>query len=170
MSVTPKQSWADRARRRPLFFWIALLLGAGMLGAYLFEGAMIWRYGTLVRDTGWQPERRHGQWIVRAVDPQSVAARKLQAGDVILAINDDVRIARIDSSYVWPQVLKQDTYTLAIQRGPEQRRVELQMELRHDYRIWEASFPTLPPVSAFMWSGCCSVYSSLKNASRGSPH
>ncbi len=101
MSVKPKQSWADRARRRPLFFWIALLLGAGMLGAYLFAGAMIWRYGTLVRDAGWQPERRHGQWIVRAVDPQGVAAGKLQAGDVILAINDDARIARIDSSSVW---------------------------------------------------------------------
>src|SRR4029077_15608997 len=41
---------------------------------------------------------------------------------------------RVDSSYVWPDVLKQDTYTLAIQRGPEQRRVELQMEVRHDYR------------------------------------
>ena len=52
----------------------------------------------------------------------------------ILAINDDSRIARIDSSYVWPEVLKQDTYTLTIPRGPEQRRVELQMELRHDNR------------------------------------
>lgn len=132
--MTPKEPWADRTRRKPLFFWIALLIGAGMLGAYLFAGAMIWRYGTLVRDSGWQPERRHGQWIVRAVDPQSVAAGKLQPGDVILAVNDDARIARIDSSYVWSASLNQDTYTLAIQRGPEQRRLELQMEKRHDYR------------------------------------
>src|SRR5438552_153289 len=134
MSVTPKQSLGDRAYRRPLFFWIALLLGALMLSVYFFTAAMIWRYGTLVRDSGWQPERRHGQWVVRAVDPQGAAAGKLQAGDVILAINDDARIARIDSSYVWPEVLKQDTYTLAIQRGPEQRRVVLQMEIRHDHR------------------------------------
>ena len=132
--MTPKQSWADRARRKPLYFWIALLLGAGMLGAYLFEGAMIWRYGTLVRDLGWQPERRHGQWIVRAVDPQSVADRKLQPGDVILALNNDVRIAGVDSSYVWSMARQEDTYTLAVQRGPEQRRVELQMEVTHDYR------------------------------------
>src|SRR5258708_567159 len=114
-----------------------------MLGAYLFTGAMIWRYGTLVKDYGWQPERRHGQWIVRAVDPQSVAARKLQAGDVILAINDDARIARIDSSSVWPEVLKKDTYTLAIQRGREQRRVELRMEIRHDYRNLGGVFSNL---------------------------
>ena len=143
MSVTPKPSWADRAHRRPLFFWIALLVGAGMLGAYLFAGAMIWRYGRLVRDSGWQPERRQGQWIVRAVNPQGAATGKLQAGDVILAINDDARIALIDPSYVWSAALKQDTYTLAIQRGPEQRRVELQMEIRHDYRNLGGVFSNL---------------------------
>src|SRR5437016_1387459 len=133
MSVKPKQSLADQARRKPLFFWIALLLGAVMLGLYLFAGVMIWRYGMVRRDFGWEPVRRDGQWVVREVDPQGPAAGKLQAGDLILAINNDARIARIES-YVWPEVLKQDTYTLAIQRGPEQRRVELQMELRHDYR------------------------------------
>ena len=143
MTVTPKQSWSDRVRRRPLFFWIALLLGAGLLGTYFFAGAMIWRYGTVWRDLGWQPERRHGQWIVRAVDPRSVAADKLQPGDVILAINDDARIARIDSSYVWSASLNQDTYTLAIQRGPEQRRLELQMEKRHDYRNLGGVFSNL---------------------------
>jgi hypothetical protein len=132
--LTPKQTLADRARSKPLYFWIALLVGVVMMGLYLFAGVMIAWYGTETRDFGWQPARRDGQWVVREVDPQGAAAGKLRAGDVILAINDDVRIARIDTSYVWPDVLRQDTYTLAIQRGPEQRRVELQMEVRHDYR------------------------------------
>jgi hypothetical protein len=88
MSVTPKQTLADQARGKPLFFWIALLVGVVMLGLYLFAGVMIARYGSVTRDSGWKPERRDGQWVVREVDPQGAAAGKLQADDVILAVND----------------------------------------------------------------------------------
>lgn len=143
MPVMPKQSLKDRARGMPLFFWIVMLLGALILGLYCFTGAMIWRYGTVLRDSGWQPARRDGQWIVRTVDPHGAAAGKLQAGDLILAINDDDRIAGIDSPYVWAGGLKQDAYTLAIQRGPEQRRVDLRREIKHDYRQLGGVFSNL---------------------------
>jgi hypothetical protein len=134
MSVTPKQTLTDQARRKPLFFWIAWLLGAVMLTLYLFAGVMISRYGTVTRDSGWKPARRDGQWYVLEVDPQGAASGKLQAGDLILALNDDVRIARVDSPLVWSVIAREDTYTLEVERGSEQRRLELQPERRQNYR------------------------------------
>jgi hypothetical protein len=109
----PKESLQDRARSRPLFFRIVVLLGAAMLGAYLFTGAMIWRYGTSTKDWGWSLGRRDGQWIVGQVDSQGPAAGKLQAGDVILAINDDPGIRRIDADFgrVWSVVVRAGSRT-----------------------------------------------------------
>ena len=134
MSVTPKQALADQSRRKPPFFWIALLLGGVMLSLYLFAGVMISRYGTVTRDSGWKAERRDGQWYVAEVDPLGVAAGKLQPGDLILAINDDVRISRIDSPDVWRVIARQDAYTLEVERGSEQRHFELQVERKQSHR------------------------------------
>jgi hypothetical protein len=134
MAVKPKEALADQPRRKPLFFWIAVLLGAVMLILYLFGGVMTARYGPVTRDSGWKPERRDGQWYVREVDPQGSAAGKLQAGDLILAINDDPRIASIDSPDVWWVTARQDAYTLVVERGSEQRRFDLQVERTRNYR------------------------------------
>jgi predicted metalloprotease with PDZ domain len=125
---------ADQARRKPIFFWIAVLLGVVMLALYLFAGVMISRYGTVTRDSGWKPVRRNGQWYVAEVDPQGPAAGTLQPGDLILAINDDARIASIDSPYVWSVTAMQDAYTLEVKRGSEELRLELQPERRQNYR------------------------------------
>jgi tRNA A-37 threonylcarbamoyl transferase component Bud32 len=132
--VTPIQALADQARRKPLFFWIAGLLGFVMLALYLFAGVMISRYGSVTRDPGWKPERRDGRWYVADVDPQGAAAGNLQAGDVILAINDDPRIASIDSSELWWVTARQDAYSLEVKRGSEQRHFELQLERTQSYR------------------------------------
>ncbi|HEY3136061.1 MAG TPA: protein kinase, partial [Blastocatellia bacterium] len=135
MSLKPKQALADQARHKPLYFWIAVLLGAVMLGLYLFGGVMISRYGTMTRDSGWKPERRDGQWYVLEVDPHGPAADKLQPGDLILAINDDSRIASVDYlPLVWSVTATRDAYTLEVKRGADQRRVELQQETTQSYR------------------------------------
>ena len=134
MSVTSKQALADQARRKPIFFWIAVLLGVVMLAFYLFGGVMISRYGTVTRDSGWKPQRRDGQWYVAEVDSQGAAAGKLQPGDLILTINDDARIARTDSPDVWFAIARQDAYTLEVKRGSEQRHFELQVERTQNYR------------------------------------
>jgi hypothetical protein len=73
MSVTPKHARADQSRRKPIFFWIALLFGVVMLEFYLFGGVMVARYGTVTRDSGCKPERRAGQWYVAEVDPQDLS-------------------------------------------------------------------------------------------------
>src|ERR1051325_10618022 len=143
MSVAPKQALTDQARRKPLYYWIALLLGTVLLGMYLFAGLMISRYGTMAREFGWKAARRDGQWVVVEVDPQGAAAGTLQTGDVILSINGDDRVARIDSNYVWFVEAGQDAYALEVQRGGEQSRLELQTTRRHSYRILGAILSNL---------------------------
>ena len=88
----PKQSWTERARSQPLFFWMVVLLGAAMLGEYVFTGTMIWRYGSERKDLGWVLLHRDHQWIVSQVDSSGPGAGKLQAGDVIVAVNDHAGI------------------------------------------------------------------------------
>jgi hypothetical protein len=153
MSAAPKQSLADQVRRKPLFFWIAVLLGTVLLGVYVFTAVIIWRYGTVTRDFGWEPARRHGQWVVRDVDPQGPAAGKLQAGDLILAINDDARIPSIDSSQVWLVTARQDTYTLEVERRAEQRRFALQVVKRRHYGNLGVSLATLTASLGFYLVG-----------------
>ena len=74
--MTARLPLVDRARSQPLFFWIVLLLGAVMLGEYLFAGAMAWRYSTDSKSYGWGIERRGGHWIVIMVEPEGPAAGK----------------------------------------------------------------------------------------------
>jgi hypothetical protein len=52
MAVAAKENLADQAAGKPLFFWVALLLGGFVLGLYIFAGAMIYRYGTVARPVG----------------------------------------------------------------------------------------------------------------------
>ncbi len=68
MSVTARQPLAERARSKPLFFWIVLLLGTAMLGEYLLAVALTWRYGTDAIEYGWNLSKRNGQWIVASVN------------------------------------------------------------------------------------------------------
>jgi hypothetical protein len=152
MSVTPKQTLADQARSKPLFFWIALLVGVVMLGLYLFAGVMIARYGTVTRDSGWQPERRDGQWYVAEVDPQGAAAGKLQAGDLILAVNDDPRITSIDSPDVWWVIARRMLIHSKSNAAQRNATSSCRWRERRTTEIWACSSPTLRPVSASIWS------------------
>jgi len=139
VSPTSKGSLVDQTRRKPLFFWIALLVGAVVLGFYLFGAVMISRYGTMTREFGWRVVLRDRQWVVTEVTPQGPAAGKVQVGDVILAITDGrPRIARSDTGYAefneGSMMSAQDVYALEVLRGSVQRRLELQSERRHDNR------------------------------------
>src|SRR5689334_17304204 len=69
MPVTPNQTFTEQARRKPIFFWVAVLLGVVMLAWYLFGGVMIARYGTVTRDSNQlrlelRPERRHNSRVL----------------------------------------------------------------------------------------------------------
>jgi hypothetical protein len=98
MPLTPKQSFAEQARRKPFFFWITLLLSAILFGLYVFTAVMIARYGALYRDFGWVVARRDGNWVVTNVTPHGPAEGKLQVGDVLLAITGDHPLIPKDTS------------------------------------------------------------------------
>src|ERR1041385_3992266 len=134
MSAVSTQSSISEARSKNPYFWIALLIGAVMLGLYLSGGAMISKYGTVTRAFGWVATRSDGNWYVGEVEPRGPAAGVLQAGDLILAANDDHRITSIDALLLWSVIGRRETYTIEIKRGLEQRRIELRMETRHSYR------------------------------------
>jgi hypothetical protein len=63
------------------FFWTALLVGVLLLGFYVFAGLMLFRYGTLSKDFGWEYSSKGDTWYVSSVEPNGVAADKLPAGD-----------------------------------------------------------------------------------------
>jgi hypothetical protein len=93
---------------------------------------MAWRYSTDAKGYGWGFVRSE-KWIVGWVDPQGPAAGKLQAGDVILAFNDDPSILRLfGASFVWSVLARPDDYSLEVQRDGEQHRFALQIKTRHD--------------------------------------
>src|SRR5579871_1599585 len=126
MPVMPKRSFAEQARQKPLFFWIVLLIAVVLLGLYVFDAVIIARYGTLTRDNGWTAVQRDGKWVVDEVNPQGPAGRKVQRGDVLLAITDDHPRIPKDGKIT----SRQYVYAMEVLRGVEHRRLELQSEIR----------------------------------------
>jgi hypothetical protein len=128
MPLTQKQSFAKQARRKPLFFWITLLLSAMLFGLYAFSAAMIARYGALYRDFGWVVARRDGNWVVTKVTPHGPAEGKLQVGDVLLAITGDHPLIPKDASIA----ARRYVYVLEGMRGGQNFRLEMDSGTRRD--------------------------------------
>ena len=128
MPVKPKQPFVEQARHKPVFFWITLLLGAILLGLYVFSAVMISRYGALYRDFGWGVARRHGTWVVSNITPHGPAEGKLQLGDVVLAANNDRMLFPTDGSIA----SRKYVYVVEILRGTVKLRVEMESGTRRD--------------------------------------
>ncbi len=119
----------ESTRRHP-FFWIALCIGALLLGFYLFAGLMIFRYGALSRDLGWRAERSGEAWYATQVDQNGAGGGKLQAGDRIIAINDDTRVGRAGPNA--KAFFLKDPYTIRIARGSAEQQFHLDVPVRRD--------------------------------------
>jgi eukaryotic-like serine/threonine-protein kinase len=153
MSIVSTQSRTVEPRSKNLFFWVALLIGAVMLGSYFFAALMVSRYGMLTRDFGWKAARHNGNWIVAEVEESGPAAAVLQVGDLILAVDDDDRVTGIDDGYVWAVYALKDKYTVEIRRGSEQYRVNLEAATRRDYRTLGAVVSNLAASFGFCLVG-----------------
>jgi eukaryotic-like serine/threonine-protein kinase len=123
---------ALRLRSKPLFFWGVALAGAVMLGLYAFAGVMVYRYGALNEDSGWDAMRRGEAWYISEVDPQGAADGRLQVGDEILAINDDARVARVP--YWKKRIAPESDYTIRVRRSSVEHEFTLHLPLRKDNR------------------------------------
>ena len=125
--TAPTRTHVDHPADKPVFFWVALLLGTAVLGLYVFGGMMIFRYGGLRKDFGWQSASRGQAVYVSEVDPQGAAAGKLHVGDRILAINDETRISSVSPVYLLREIPAGSVYTIRVQRGGNEVQLELNL-------------------------------------------
>lgn len=140
----------DPPAGKPLFFWIAVLLGAIVLGLYVFAGVMIVRHGNLAKDFGWRYVVRGQGVYVNEVNPQGAAAGKLQAGDQILAINNETRISPVAPSYILRRIPAGSIYTIRVQRGGTESLFELSLApLTNDSRYFGPALSSLAVGIAF---------------------
>lgn len=145
---------AIRLAGRHPFFWVALFIGVLLLGFYVFAGLMIYRYGTLSKDFGWEYNSRGDNWYVSGVDPNGVAANKLEPSDRIVAIDGDEWITRIGDDlnlHLKTEVLPAQTaYTIRVERGGTQQDYELSVPLRRGFSNFSRIVPMLL-VSILFW-------------------
>ena len=134
----------SQVRRHP-FFWVVVTIAPVILALYIPVGMIIYRYGTLHRNPGWECRFQAGHCLVIRVDPQGEAAGKLQEGDLILAIDGQSR-------FVAPGVMGLDlltqkppgeSYTLKVQRGAAQVDLHLSAQIERNLRHL---FPILIPL------------------------
>lgn len=136
------------------FFWVASAAGVLLLGFYVFAGLMIFRHGTLSKDAGWEYSSKGDNWYVSEIDPNGAAADKLQAGDRIIAINNDEWITRIGTDlnlHLKLETIPPDTpYNIRIERTGQLHEYELNPPQRRSFSKFSRMIPLLC-VSLLFW-------------------
>lgn len=66
-----------------------------MVFVYVCVAVIVVRYGGLAAEFGWDASRRDGVWRVSRIRPGGPADGRLQADDVVLAVNGNARAASL---------------------------------------------------------------------------
>src|SRR5262245_41092879 len=115
--------------RRPVFFWLVLLVCVVYAGLFAFTVYAVARYYGFEKAPGWSVTRNDGTaWFVSDVDDEGPAAGRIQIGDRLLAINGDRRRAVI-GYFQWSFVDGGKTYRVDLDRQGERVSLELPMPL-----------------------------------------
>ncbi|HEU4391135.1 MAG TPA: PDZ domain-containing protein, partial [Blastocatellia bacterium] len=121
--------------RRPVFFWLVVLVCVLYAGFFAFTTYAVVRYYGVEKSPGWSAARNDGRaWFVSEVDPGGPAAGRIQLGDRLLAIDGDQRRAVI-GSFQWVFVDGGKTYRVDLDRRGELVSVELPMDLVPGQRL-----------------------------------
>ncbi|HMG33184.1 MAG TPA: protein kinase [Blastocatellia bacterium] len=118
-----------------------------MLGLYVYAGVMVYRYGSVATDYGWEAHRRGDAWYVSAVDPHGAAAGRVVVDDRVLAVDDDTRIALVGPNL--KTIPPDSTYTVRLVRGGGEQQLTLYAPLKRDYRRLARTFSYLMLSVAF---------------------
>ena len=125
---------SDRPRR-PVFFWLVLLICVVYAGFLAFTVYAVARYYGVEKAPGWSATRNDGTaWFVSEVDAEGPAAGQIQLGDRLLAINGDERRAVI-GLFQWVFVDGGKTYRVDFERNGERVSVELPMPVVPGQRL-----------------------------------
>src|SRR5215471_791808 len=115
--------------RRPVFFWLVLLVCVVYAGLFAFTIYAVARYYGFEKAPGWTVYRIEGtRWFVSGVDERGPAAGRIQVGDRLLAINGDERLAVI-GYFQWVAVDAGSIYRVDLERRGERVSLELPMSL-----------------------------------------
>lgn len=141
------ESSANRLLRKSPFLLIVWLGGLLTLAAFIFALVMVFRYGALAKEFGWQYQATGDAWFVSSVDPTGAAAGKLKVGDRILAINSEAQIARLGPDvnlYLKRDWLPgQSRYGIRVKRGPEELSFTLDVSIRRGHQKLARMIPEL---------------------------
>lgn len=107
-------------KQRPWFYWFIIVAALGFIGFGVFAISTIFKYHRLDQ-YGYTTNPTSRGVVIADVDPGGPAAKKLQIGDRILAINGDARFSRITQLSWQSSFLKGSSHSLKIERqGIEQ--------------------------------------------------
>jgi hypothetical protein len=133
--IVTRSIWAGR----PRFFWFVLVSSAILLGIFPFQLRQILAYGDTLRNFGWSANASPSGAIVSDVQPSGPVGGKLMPGDKLLAIDGDLRAARIGSYWFLDPKAAGERYTVEVQRDLSRVVIELRVAAIHvpGLRLWE---------------------------------
>src|SRR5215471_8265996 len=114
--------------RRPVFFWLVLLVCGLYIGLFAFTVYADSRYYGVEKAPGWFLRTDGTGWFVSEVDDAGPAAGRMQLGDRLLAINGDQRRA-VFGTYAWSFEDGGKTYRVDLDRRGERVSLELSLPL-----------------------------------------
>ena len=120
--------------RRPVFFWLVLLVCVVYAGLFAFTVYAVGRYYGVEKAPGWRAWTDGTSWFVLDVDESGPAAGRIQLGDRLLAINGDERTVW-SGLFEWSFVDGGKTYRVDLERRGERVSLELPLPLVSGQRL-----------------------------------
>jgi tRNA A-37 threonylcarbamoyl transferase component Bud32 len=121
--------------RRPAFFWFVVCAVPLYAALWLFSGHVLVREFHHSKAYGWTLAARDTGWVFATVDENGPAAGRLEAGDRLLALNGDRRVAVLGYLF-FANARVGEIYRLDVDRRGTQTSVDLLMAVGPGRQMW----------------------------------
>jgi tRNA A-37 threonylcarbamoyl transferase component Bud32 len=122
---------------RPPFFWVTLSLGVVMLLYFAQAIVLVYDFGTIKKDWGWEYQLKGGKYYVAKITDNGSDFGKLQIHDQIIAINNDNRIEQgniVPAMRLKLRTIKPNSlYTITVIRNNTSLQFELFLPIKRDF-------------------------------------
>ena len=135
------------------FFWFISASAIFLVFIYAFTAWSLFSYGKINIDPGYELQNHGSGWRVDYVFAEGPAFGKLQAGDVILAMNGDESARKFAPVTLGSIPLEQESYTMRVERDGKEFEFALVMQLTDSYINLLHLLPPLPSSIAFVVVG-----------------
>jgi eukaryotic-like serine/threonine-protein kinase len=112
----PAESGSRATRSRQPFVWLVSVAALVVAAMFVHAASILIRTGGETTSFGWSEVRRDGHWIVSTVDPDGVAAGRLQPGDRLVSINGQRVVGRAGVNFYRRTLGIGETYRLELDR------------------------------------------------------